>query len=99
MKELIPDDNPSALSVIVTGIIAACGFVAAWLWKHTMGRIDSLESRKMDREEFNGYVARADESRKELRDSVERNRTESRESIAKLFEKIDEVKDMIRVAR
>lgn len=93
---MIPEENQSVLGVLITGAVAAVGFVGMWIWNHTMGRIRALERDKVDRQTFTDYTQAAETSRRELRESFERTRTEQRNSIIGLYEKFDEVKDMIR---
>lgn len=90
------DENPSVLAVIIGGVVAACGFIGMWIWNHTMGRIRALEMGKVDRQTFIDYTVAAEISRRELRDSMEQGRKETRESIINLFRAIDDVKDLVR---
>lgn len=78
----IPDS--SFTGQVLAWVAAGIASIGAWLWTNTMGRIAKLESDKIGREEFDKYVDRADH-----------DRNERRETEIKLFDKLDQLKDLI----
>lgn len=72
------------MSQVLAWVAAGIAAVGAWLWSNTMGRIQKLESDKVSREEFNNYTSRAD-----------KDRDERRQTEIKLFDKLDQLKDLI----
>lgn len=80
-----PDpESQSFLSQVLAWVAAGIAAVGAWLWSNTMGRIQKLENDKVSREEFNNYTSRAD-----------KDRDERRQTEIKLFDKLDQLKDLI----
>ena len=65
---------------IAAGVAGLVGFAV----KSTNTRISRLEHETLSRSEFREYVEKAEQSRSELRDSV-----------VKLFDKIDSIKDVL----
>lgn len=76
--------DPSFVGQVLAWISGGIALIGAWLWANTMGRISSLEKSKVEREEFDKYVTRADKGRDEMR-----------ETQITLFNKVDDLRDHV----
>lgn len=77
------------MGAIGTGITGILG----WLGLSTMARIKALEDGKVNVKAFDEAMARADASRTELRQTMETHRSETRENVIALHEKMDGLRD------
>ena len=66
---MTPEQDGNQLGQLWAWAMGAIGLGAAWLWNHTMGRIQRLEDTKVSKEDFSAHVSRSDKSREELRDN------------------------------
>lgn len=80
-----------AMGAIGAGITGILG----WLALNTMGRISALEQGKVDKKSFDDAMQRADTSRTELRQTMETHRSETRENVIGLHEKIDGLRNHV----
>lgn len=74
----------SFLERIEIWVAAGITGLISWLWIYTMGRIKNLEDSVIKRDEFDKYAERVDKARDEMRDSI-----------VKLFDKMDDLKTTI----
>lgn len=77
-----------AIGAGITGILA-------WLGLNTMSRIQALEQGKVDKKSFDDAMERADTSRGELRETMETHRSETRENVIGLHDKIDDMRNHV----
>lgn len=89
-------ENPSLTAYVVGAIAAGAVGIVAWVGRNTVGRISALEKGKVDMKTFDEANERAETGRKELRASIEQQRTETRENVIALHSKIDNKFDGLR---
>ena len=77
-------EDQTLIGQIMTWAAGGVATIGAWLWANTMGRIKALEDDKVSKSDFNRHVER-----------TEHDRTERREIEIKLFDKLDDLKDLI----
>lgn len=77
-------EDQTLIGQVMTWAAGGIATIGAWLWANTMGRIKALEDSKVSKADFDRHVDRAQHDRDELR-----------ENQIKLFDKIDELKDLI----
>lgn len=81
-------EQPSFLGQTLAWVAAGIAGIGAWLWTHTMGRLQKVEENKLDRFEFDKAMAR-----------IDKDRDERRETEIKLFDRLDHLKDMVQELR
>lgn len=80
-----PDpDNGSFLSQVLEWTAGGIAAIGAWLWTHTMGRLQNVEKNKIDRSEFDNAMKR-----------IDKDRDERRETEISLFGKVDKLDDKL----
>lgn len=82
------EKDPTLIGTVLTWVGLAIAGLGSWVFTVTMGRIKTLEEHKLGKKEFADHVQDVKEWRKEFRDDQ-----------ARLFEKIDEIKDMMNERR
>lgn len=85
-------EGPGQLGQLWAWATGAVGLVAAWLWNHTMGRLQTLERTKVDQKDFDMHVVRSDKARDELREGVVKlfeGQGDVKQSLARIEGKLD----------
>lgn len=75
------------LSQIWHWIVLGVTFVGGWLWNHTMGRLQRLETTKLDQEVFKEYLERMDAQRVDFRHDIKdlfEGQTEVKQTLARI---------------